>query len=204
MAVCALASAWAASIVRQQSTAVESLIQVDPECVITYATQGRLTMLERARMWCGERQPRDVLELESRRMTDTGLENLRGLRQLRRLALDFSNVTDAGLVYVQVCEDLEWLSLNNTNVSDSTIAYLRLLKKIRHLCIIDTAVSNTARDQFQEDHPQAFVMHRRAVSVERPDTRDILESPEPWDPDGVDEETGIEYYRSPPEISDLK
>ena len=53
------------------------------------------------------------------KVTDAGLENVKGLKQLQRLVLDGTQITDNGLVNFKELDQLQYLSLRRTQVTDS-------------------------------------------------------------------------------------
>src|SRR6266496_2128561 len=77
------------------------------------------------------------------RTTDAGLENLEGLKELRKLRLVFSfNVTDSGLEHVSGLKGLEVLWLNDDEmISDAGLEYIGRLTGLRDLSLASTNVS---------------------------------------------------------------
>ncbi len=75
------------------------------------------------------------LNLEATPVTDRGLKHLQGLKQLRTLILDDTRITDAGLALLAGLGELEELSLQTTPITDAGIAHLARLKKLRVLSL---------------------------------------------------------------------
>ena len=59
------------------------------------------------------------------KVTDAGLEHLKGLAKLQTLALQRTNVTDAGLVHLKGLTNLQALGLAGTKVSDDGVKDLQ-------------------------------------------------------------------------------
>jgi len=69
------------------------------------------------------------------RITDAGLNHLKGLKKLRRLDLTGTHVTDAFLEHVGTLTNLEQLHLTSTRVTDAGVKRLKGLKKVRLLTL---------------------------------------------------------------------
>ena len=52
-------------------------------------------------------------------ITDTGLENLKGMTKLRGLDLGFTSVSDAGLKHLKGLTNLTYLELQHSEVTDA-------------------------------------------------------------------------------------
>jgi len=65
------------------------------------------------------------LGLHQTRVTDAGLEHLKGLTKLRYLHLDYTKVTDAGLEHLKGLTSLTELDIHNTKVTDEGVKKLR-------------------------------------------------------------------------------
>jgi hypothetical protein len=63
--------------------------------------------------------------LEYTKVTDAGLEHLKGLNQLRKLYLSHTQVTDAGLEHLKGLNQLKELSLGGTKVTDQGVKALQ-------------------------------------------------------------------------------
>lgn len=73
------------------------------------------------------------LSLNFSRITDAGMENLKGLTSLTSLKLDYTKITDAGLVHLKGLTKLQFLSLSGTKITDAGVAEL---EKALPNCII--------------------------------------------------------------------
>src|ERR1035437_906240 len=65
------------------------------------------------------------LDLSGTKVTDVGLEHLKGLDQLQTLNLSKTKVTDAGLEQLKGLNQLRTLNLINTKVTDEGVKYLQ-------------------------------------------------------------------------------
>jgi hypothetical protein len=91
----------------------------------------------------------DGITLDQTNVTDTGLENLRGLTGLYCLSLPSTQVTDAGLENVKGLTSLEYLDLNDTRVTDAGLKRLRGLAALQALQLNDTEVSDAGLENFR-------------------------------------------------------
>jgi hypothetical protein len=71
------------------------------------------------------------------KVTDAGLEHLRGLRQLNHLILVSEDITDDGIEHVAVLSNLIYLHLGSTQISDAGIEHLVRLKGLKNLELRD-------------------------------------------------------------------
>ena len=71
--------------------------------------------------------------LQRTKVTDTGLEHLKGLSQLQSLMLDNTHVTDAGLKNLEGLSQLQSLGLDGTNVTDAGLENLKGLSQLQYL-----------------------------------------------------------------------
>ena len=65
------------------------------------------------------------VSLDDTRVTDSGLEHLKGLSGLQYLYLDNTQVTDVGLEHLKELTRLRLLHLNDTQVTDAGVNELR-------------------------------------------------------------------------------
>ena len=65
--------------------------------------------------------------------TDTLLESLKALKQLRKLQLAQTNVTDVGLAHIKGLTGLEELDLRDTKITDAGLVYLKGLNRLQFL-----------------------------------------------------------------------
>jgi hypothetical protein len=87
------------------------------------------------------------LNLRGTKVTDAGLVHLKGLTQLRELDLARSrtilpDVTDAGLVHLKGLNQLQTLNLWGTKVSDDGLKHLKGLRQLQMLDLSGTKVSD--------------------------------------------------------------
>jgi internalin A len=70
----------------------------------------------------------------NKKVTDDGLKNVTGLKNLKSLSLFFNeHITDAGMKHVKELAALESLVLNSTGVGDAGVAELKGLKNLKQL-----------------------------------------------------------------------
>ena len=88
-------------------------------------------------------RPEDVLRLflGMTQVTDAGLKELAGLKNLQFLGLDNTKVTDAGLKELAGFQNLEWLDLRATQVTDAGLKELAGLKKLHNLQLVGSRVT---------------------------------------------------------------
>lgn len=83
-----------------------------------------------------------VLNFVGTQVTDVGLEHLKGLNQLQRLYLNNSQVTDAGLERLKGLTELQLLWLQDTQVTDVGLQHLEGLAKLQWLELGNTKVTD--------------------------------------------------------------
>jgi hypothetical protein len=66
-----------------------------------------------------------TVDLRGKRVTDAGLEHLKGMTSLKLLLLDGTKVTDAGLEHLKGLTNLKELSLGNTQVTEGGVNELK-------------------------------------------------------------------------------
>ena len=81
------------------------------------------------------------LNLAGTAVTDAGLAQVAGLKNLQRLHLEKTAVTDAGLAHLKNLTELRYLNLYGTKVTDKGLESLKGLKKLRNLYVWQTAVT---------------------------------------------------------------
>ena len=89
------------------------------------------------------------LYLDGTKVSDAGLEHLKGLTQLQRLDLDDTKVSDAGLEHLKGLTQLQKLDLNGTKVSDAGLEHLKGLTQLQSLCLDDTKVSDAGLEHLK-------------------------------------------------------
>ena len=80
------------------------------------------------------------LRLSGTKLTDKGLRNLAGCKNLKRLFLDHTDITDAGVLQLNGLKNLEFLNLTATAVSSSGLKKLDGLDNLTSLHVFDTGV----------------------------------------------------------------
>ena len=90
----------------------------------------------------GLKQLRD-LDIGETKVSDLGLKELAGLLQLRTLKLNATKVTDVGLNELTGLMNLYKLRLDKTHVTDTGLKELASLKNLRDLNLSDTRVTGT-------------------------------------------------------------
>jgi hypothetical protein len=86
-------------------------------------------------------------------VTDTGLQTLKSLKNLRRLDLRGSSITDSGLANLSGLHELRELSLSRTAVSDAGLKHLEQLTKLQWLALSNTAVTTSGAKALKKHLP---------------------------------------------------
>lgn len=97
------------------------------------------------------------LGLAGTKVTDTGLEQIKGLKNLRRLHLEKTNITDAGLAHLSGLAELRYLNLYGTKVSDAGLAHLKGLKNLEKLYLWQTEVTDAGAKALKEALPNITI-----------------------------------------------
>jgi hypothetical protein len=82
------------------------------------------------------------VDLGKTKVTDAGLKDLAGLKQLQWLNLTKTQVTDAGLKHLAGLKQLRELDLRNIKVTDAGLKHLAGLKQLRLLLLTNTKVTD--------------------------------------------------------------
>ncbi|MCB1061447.1 MAG: hypothetical protein KDN20_00840 [Verrucomicrobiae bacterium] len=82
------------------------------------------------------------MDLARTQVSDAGLMNLGGMKNLNRLHLENTKITDAGLDHLKGLANLEYLNLYGTAVTDAGIQKLAGLKNLKKLFIWQTKVTD--------------------------------------------------------------
>lgn len=82
------------------------------------------------------------MDLARTQVTDAGLANLAGMKNLTRLHLENTKITDAGLEHLKGLANLEYLNLYGTQVTDAGIQKLAGLKNLKKLFVWQTKVTD--------------------------------------------------------------
>ena len=78
------------------------------------------------------------------KITDAGLEHLKGFTELKELFLNNTDITDAGLVHLKGLANLELLIIRKTKVTDAGVVHLNGLTKLQGLGFTRTNVTDAA------------------------------------------------------------
>ena len=89
------------------------------------------------------------INLSARPVTDAGLNELTGLRNLDELVLTKTQITDAGLAHLPGLTGLKHLLLNETQVTDAGLTNLRGLKNLDLLILNWTKVADSGLVQLE-------------------------------------------------------
>ncbi len=100
------------------------------------ALKGSVTRNEKA-----PDRPVIVVDLSFTGLTDAGLKDLAGLKQLQKLVLSGTSVTDAGMQELAGLKQLQKLELLNTEVTDAGLKELAGLKQLHMLDLSSTKVT---------------------------------------------------------------
>jgi len=102
-------------------------------------------------------EPVLVVRLDRTEITDKGLKQLAGLKNVKVLNLYDTKVTDAGLKGLAALKDLEALDLRATPVTDKGLKELTPLKQLRQL-LLDKGISDDAVTALQKALPDCKVI----------------------------------------------
>ena len=97
------------------------------------------------------------VELASSRVTDAGLKELAGLKNLTTIELDFTLVTDAGLKELAGLKSLTTLELGYTKVTDAGLKELAGLKNLTTLKLSSTPVTGVGLKELQKALPKCKI-----------------------------------------------
>ncbi len=82
------------------------------------------------------------LNLDGTKVTDAGLEHLKGLTQLRTLNLSGTTITDSGLKHLQSFTELQKVNLRGTKVTDAGLQHIAGLTQLQELNLTHTRVTD--------------------------------------------------------------
>jgi Leucine-rich repeat (LRR) protein len=83
-------------------------------------------------------------------VTETGLEPLEELKQLRALYLSKTQITDAGLQHLKELNKLNILFLEKTIITDIGLKYLKGLTQLQNLDLDETRITDAGLEQLKE------------------------------------------------------
>lgn len=94
-------------------------------------------------------------------LTDAELAGLQDLKRLEHLTLSNNpKITDRGMQTVRGFERLQVLYLSNTGLTDKGLAMLRVLDGLRTLNVVNTGVTAEAADKFVDEMPNLRAIRR--------------------------------------------
>jgi Leucine-rich repeat (LRR) protein len=94
-------------------------------------------------------------------LTDAELGGLQNLKRLEHLTLSNNpKITDRGMQTVRGFERLQVLYLSNTALTDKGLAMLRVLDGLRTLNVVNTGVTAEAADKFVDEMPNLRAIRR--------------------------------------------
>jgi hypothetical protein len=99
----------------------------------------------------------EELDLRGTKISDSGLQHLKGLAGLRRLELDYTRISDAGLEFLGTLSGLRFVSLINTKTSDVGLEHLGGLKAVEEISAFGTDVSGRGIHALQQTLPRCRV-----------------------------------------------
>ena len=112
-------------------------------------------------------QPFTVRQIDltgNKKICNEDLQNLQGLRELRRLALTDTQVSDEGLVHLQGLVSLWAVHLHGTRITDRGLESLKGLSNLQGLGLTRTAVTGSFLQHFQ-GHPALTVLELDSSQV---------------------------------------
>jgi hypothetical protein len=99
------------------------------------------------------------LDLVSTRVTDAGLEHISRLAKLQYVDLSGTRVTDQGIESIRALTQLRSLHLRNTAITDAGLDRLESLKELQWLSVEGTSVTGEGVTRFQRALPKCNVSH---------------------------------------------
>jgi Leucine-rich repeat (LRR) protein len=98
------------------------------------------------------------LVLRDTQITDAGLKELAGLQNLQRLDLGFTRITDAGLKELAGLKNLQWLNLWGTRITDAGLKELAGLKNLLWLGLEFTQITDAGVRELQKALPKCLIL----------------------------------------------
>ena len=100
-----------------------------------------------------------ILHLNRTEATDAGLVHLKGMTKLKYLGLFSTKVTDSGLAHLEGLTKLEKLDLRATRVTDAGLVHLEGLTKLEELVLYSTKVTAAGVKNLQQALPNCKISH---------------------------------------------
>jgi internalin A len=91
------------------------------------------------------------------KITDAGLQHLRGLKKLRVLALEDTQVTHAGLRRITSLAKLECLFLSGRQISGASIRSLKKLPRLKTITLLLESSDDSAAQELKQALPKVRV-----------------------------------------------
>lgn len=91
------------------------------------------------------------------RVTNQGLAQLSGLRNLTALGLQWTPITDDGLIHLRDIPSLRLIDLSHTDVSNAGLKHLEEMPNLNRLFIAGTRITEDGVRRFQQAVPGCFV-----------------------------------------------
>jgi hypothetical protein len=139
-------------LIPAQDRAIENTVEGEPTLTVTglkgfdYSSLRDKTYLE-------------VLQMANEDVSDRTLDNLKGLKRLRKLDLSNTQITDDGLRVLKELPQLEVLYLNGTKVTDDGVRRdIFPIATLTELSLLRTKVTKKTRDEWRAAKPGRKVM----------------------------------------------
>jgi hypothetical protein len=91
------------------------------------------------------------------RISDIGLERIRGLSELEWLVLFYTRITDDGLRNLRNMKDLQLLKIGSPYITDKGVPHLKQLTNLRTLYVDGTAISDVGVAELQRALPNCTI-----------------------------------------------
>ena len=101
------------------------------------------------------------LILDGTKVTNAGMQQIKGLSKLKTLYTSKTRVGDDGLAFIAELGQLERLKINETPISDRGLLKLKGLKSLTYLEIHQTAVTDDAIEELRRALPKLEVVTHR-------------------------------------------
>ena len=105
----------------------------------------------------------ELLYLFGTEVTDTGLENIKGLGELQTLNLWATKITDTGLENLKGLSQLRTLDLGETKITDAGLEHFKGLSQLQTLNLVGTNVT-----RYGAREPQGIRPTQRIASSQHP------------------------------------
>jgi hypothetical protein len=122
--------------------AVNCRVDLDGQGRVHAIDAGESLLPDEALACCRFFQHLVVLDLGGTKITDAGMQHLKGLVSLERLYLDHTKITDQGLPHLQGLKNLEVLVLAGTEVTGAGLAAIEPLAELRTLNLSYCAIQD--------------------------------------------------------------